>query len=93
MVADIHRNLIKGGVFIYPATQTHPDGKLRLNYECNPMSFIIEQAGGMATSGDTPILAIRPKALHQRSPIIIGSVEMVKEVKQYLKYAGVSKDS
>jgi fructose-1,6-bisphosphatase I len=80
MVADIHRNLIRGGVFIYPETLSFPNGKLRLMYECNPMAFIIEQAGGKATTGYERILDIQPTELHQRVPIVIGSKNMVEQV-------------
>ena len=78
MVADIHRNLIKGGIYIYPTTSSSPNGKLRLLYECNPMAFIIEQAGGVATDGFSRILDIEPSALHQRTAIFIGSPKMVE---------------
>lgn len=78
MVADIHRNLIKGGIYIYPTTAASPNGKLRLLYECNPMAFIIEQAGGVASDGFNRILTIEPTALHQRTSIFIGSPKMVK---------------
>ncbi|MGE5443774.1 MAG: class 1 fructose-bisphosphatase [Ignavibacteriales bacterium] len=85
MVADIHRNLITGGIFIYPATKDSPNGKLRLLYECNPLSFVIEQAGGRATNGFQPILDIEPKELHQRTPIFIGSEEMVLKAEDFMK--------
>jgi fructose-1,6-bisphosphatase I len=85
MVADIHRNLISGGIFIYPATKDSPNGKLRLLYECNPLSFVIEQAGGRATNGFQPILDIEPKELHQRTPIFIGSEEMVLKAEEFMK--------
>jgi fructose-1,6-bisphosphatase I len=78
MVADIHRNLIKGGIYMYPTTAASPSGKLRLLYECNPMAFIIEQAGGVASDGFNRILEIEPTALHQRTSIFIGSPKMVK---------------
>lgn len=78
MVGDIHRNLIKGGIYIYPTTSSSPNGKLRLLYECNPMAFIIEQAGGIASDGFNRILDIEPSELHQRTAIFIGSPEMVK---------------
>ncbi|MDQ8051417.1 MAG: class 1 fructose-bisphosphatase [Pedobacter sp.] len=78
MVADIHRNIIKGGIYIYPTTAASPQGKLRLLYECNPMAFIIEQAGGIASDGLNRILDIEPKELHQRTAIFIGSPKMVK---------------
>ncbi len=84
MVADFHRNLLKGGIFMYPAMSTHPNGKLRLLYECNPMAFIIEQAGGLATSGEQRIMEITPHKLHQRTPIFIGSKEMVYKVVEYI---------
>lgn len=84
MVADLHRNMIKGGIFIYPAMTTHPNGKLRLLFECNPMAFIIENAGGKATSGKERILEIQPTALHQRTPIIIGSSDMVDEMLTFI---------
>ena len=68
MVADVHRNLIKGGIFMYPATTSKPGGKLRLLYECNPFAFIVEKAGGVATNGKIPILDIQPTELHERTP-------------------------
>ena len=76
MVADIHRNLLKGGIFMYPATKKNPEGKLRLVYECNPFAFILEVAGGIATNGDSKILELKPVSLHQRSPLFIGSINM-----------------
>lgn len=84
MVADIHRNLIKGGIFMYPATIEKPIGKLRLMYECNPFAFIIEVAGGRATNGSQRILEIQPTSLHQRTPFFAGSSGMVKELESYL---------
>ena len=89
MVADLHRNLIKGGIFIYPVTAAAPNGKLRLVYECNPMAFIIEQAGGRATNGNHRILELDVMELHQRSPIFIGSVNMVKQAEHFMLEAGV----
>lgn len=80
MVADLHRNLIKGGVFLYPPTAKAPKGKLRLLYECNPMAFIVEQAGGTASTGEKRVMDIKPTELHQRIPIIIGSKKMVADV-------------
>lgn len=77
MVADMHRTLIKGGIFIYPSDTSNKNGKLRLLYECNPMSFIIEMAGGLSSDGKQSILNIEPSALHQRVPIFIGSKKMV----------------
>jgi fructose-1,6-bisphosphatase I len=83
LVADFHRNLLKGGIFLYPGTYKNPKGKLRLLYEGNPMAFIMEQAGGLATNGHIPILDIQPTELHQRVPLIIGSAN---EVKRYLSF-------
>lgn len=85
MVADIHRNLIYGGIFIYPADKRNPKGKLRLMYECNPMAFIIEQAGGRAIDGNKRILEINPESLHQRVPIYIGSKDAVDKVEEFLR--------
>lgn len=77
LVADFHRTLLKGGVFLYPPTKAHPDGKLRLLYEANPLAFIAEQAGGLATNGTGRIMEIQPQQIHQRTPLAIGSrVEM-----------------
>jgi len=84
MVADIHRNLLKGGIFMYPKTSDAVYGKLRLVYECNPMAFIVEQAGGRATNGHQRIMEIEPKELHQRTPIFIGSEDMVLEAESFL---------
>jgi fructose-1,6-bisphosphatase I len=84
MVADLHRNLLKGGIFIYPPTSKAPNGKLRLLFECNPMSFIVEQAGGKATTGTERILDIQPAELHQRVPIFIGSENMVNKAVEFL---------
>jgi len=72
LVADFHRTLLKGGVFLYPPTESHPGGKLRLLYEANPLALIAEQAGGIATNGEEPILNIIPKGIHQRTPLVIG---------------------
>lgn len=79
LVADFHRNMIKGGIFIYPPTEKSPNGKLRLLYECNPLAFIIEQAGGKASTGFERIMEVNPQSLHQRVPLFIGSEEMVKQ--------------
>jgi fructose-1,6-bisphosphatase I len=84
MVSDVHRNLIKGGIFMYPATVSRPKGKLRLLYECNPFAFITEVAGGKATDGRQRILDIQPAELHQRSPFFIGSRLMMEELESYL---------
>ena len=83
MVADVHRNLIKGGIFMYPGTTDKPKGKLRLMYECNPFAFIVEKAGGRATNGDIRILDIQPTELHQRTPLFIGSNKMMEELEQH----------
>jgi fructose-1,6-bisphosphatase I len=80
MVADVHRTLKYGGIFMYPATKDSPKGKLRLLYECIPMAYIIEQAGGLATTGTSAILDIVPESIHQRSPIFLGSKEDVEDV-------------
>ena len=84
LVADFHRNLLKGGIYIYPANARNPNGKIRLMYEANPMAFIVEQAGGMATNGHDRIMEIEPNSLHQRTPVYIGSVDMVKRVNDFL---------
>jgi len=84
MAADVHRNLIKGGIFMYPGTLEKPEGKLRLQYECNPFAFIMEVAGGKATDGKQRILDIEPATLHQRSPMFIGSKNMVEELEREL---------
>lgn len=85
MVADIHRNLLKGGIFMYPGTSGAPNGKLRLMFECNPMAFIVEQAGGLATTGKERILDITPTDIHQRVPVLLGSKNMVNRVHDYLQ--------
>jgi fructose-1,6-bisphosphatase I len=85
MVADLHRTLIKGGIFIYPADKSNPNGKLRLQYECNPMTFIVEAAGGKGSSGTSNILDIVPTELHQRTPIFIGSKNMVNKAVEFVK--------
>jgi fructose-1,6-bisphosphatase I len=85
MVSDLHRNLIKGGIFMYPATKDKPKGKLRLLYECNPFAFIVEVAGGKATNGKQRILDIVPVELHQRSPLFIGSKGMMEELETHLE--------
>lgn len=80
MVSDVHRNLLKGGIFMYPGTMEKPGGKLRLMYECNPFAFILEVAGGKATNGAQRILEIQPTELHQRSAMFIGSKDMMAEL-------------
>ena len=86
LVADFHRNLLKGGIFIYPETASAPNGKLRLLYECNPIAFLAEQAGGKATNGKNQrILEIKPKSLHQRVPFYTGSKNMVEKAEEFLR--------
>lgn len=85
MVADIHRNLLYGGIFMYPADSRSPNGKLRLMYECNPMAFIVEQAGGRASNGKQRMLEVQPTSLHQRTPIFIGSEEDVLLVEKFMR--------
>lgn len=85
MVADVHRNLLKGGIFTYPGTTDKPKGKLRLLYECNPFAYIVEKAGGRATDGKQRILDIQPTELHQRTPLFIGSKKMMDELDTYLQ--------
>ena len=84
LVSDFHRNMIKGGVFMYPETAKNPKGKLRLLYECNPIAFICEQAGGLAVNGNKNILDIQPKSLHQRTPFYCGSEEMIKDLQNFI---------
>lgn len=83
-VADIHRNLLKGGIYIYPTTTKSPKGKLRLLYECNPLAFVIEQAGGKATDGKKRIMEKPIKELHQRTPLVLGSTEMVDKAMEFM---------
>jgi fructose-1,6-bisphosphatase I len=77
LVTDFHRNLIKGGIYLYPSTTSNPEGKLRLTYECNPLAFLAEQAGGTAEDNNGAILTKQPKQLHEKSPFYVGSVNMV----------------
>jgi len=84
LVADFHRNLLKGGVYVYPSTDKSPNGKLRLLYECNPLAFVIEQAGGKATDGGKRIMELKPTELHQRVPYIVGSSNMVDKIHEFL---------
>lgn len=85
MVADVHRTLIQGGIFLYPQTLPYPEGKLRLLYECNPMAFIMEQAGGRAIARFERILKLKPGHLHQRTPIAMGSPSMVAELERFMR--------
>ena len=83
MVADVHRTLIKGGIFIYPTTDDRPEGKLRLLYEAIPMAMLVEQAGGVAVTQDgTRVLDLQPEDLHQRTSVVLGSTD---EVAHFLK--------
>lgn len=84
-VADLHRNMLKGGIFIYPTTTSSPNGKLRLLYEANPFAFLIEQAGGKATDGFGNIMDIQPTSLHQRTPLFIGSENMVNKAMEFMQ--------
>ncbi len=84
LVADFHRNLLKGGIYIYPKTKKSPNGKLRLMYECNALAFLVEQAGGVATDGFQRILDIQPTEIHQRIPFFVGSKNMVEDANKYL---------
>ena len=84
LVSDFHRNMIKGGIYFYPTSSKAPDGKLRLLYECNPMAFIAEQAGGRASDGFNRILDLEPKELHQRVPFFCGSKNMVKKAEEFM---------
>ena len=86
MVSDVHRNLIKGGIFMYPGTAYKPKGKLRLLYECNPLAYIIEVAGGKATDGIQRILEKQPSELHERTPFFIGSLKMMEELEECLAH-------
>lgn len=83
LVADFHRSLLKGGIYLYPPSTFHPDGKLRLLYECNPLAFLCEQAGGKATNGQQRILDLEPTELHQRCPLVIGSPKMVEAFEKF----------
>ena len=84
LVSDVHRNMMTGGIFLYPPSESYPSGKLRLVYECNPISFIIEQAGGKAFDGKKRILSVVPESLHQRSPFYCGSSEMTAKLGEML---------
>jgi len=87
LVSDFHRNMIKGGIYIYPTSSKAPNGKLRLLYECNPMAFLAEQAGGKASDGFTRIMELEPKELHQRVPFFCGSKNMVIKAEEFMKNA------
>lgn len=85
LVSDFHRNMIKGGIYIYPTSSKAPQGKLRLLYECNPIAYLAEQAGGFASDGYKRILEIKPTELHQRVPIFVGSKNMVKKAEEFME--------
>ncbi len=85
LIADFHRNMLKGGIYLYPPTQNSVHGKLRLLYECYPLAFLAEQSGGAATNGAYPVLDIKPVSVHERAPLFIGSADMVNEILHYLK--------
>jgi len=85
LVADVHRNMLKGGIYMYPGITKNPSGKLRLLYECNPFAFIVEQAGGKASDGINRILEIEPSELHQRVPFFCGSKNMVEKAESFIK--------
>lgn len=87
LVSDFHRNMIKGGIYIYPSTSQSPNGKLRLLYECNPMAFLAEQAGGKCSDGFQRILEIEPTELHQRVPFFCGSSAMVEKAEEFMRNA------
>ncbi len=85
LVSDFHRNMIKGGIYLYPKSSQNEAGKLRLLYECNPMAFIAEQAGGKASDGFTRIMDIEPTELHQRVPFFCGSKNMVEKAEEFMR--------
>lgn len=94
LVADFHRNLIKGGIYIYPKTGQNPEGKLRLMYENIPLAFLVEQAGGKASDGKNRILEIEPNHLHQRTPLFIGSKNMVDKAEAFMReYSSVTSEA
>ena len=84
LVADFHRTLLRGGIFLYPANTDYPEGRLRLLYEANPIAFIAEQAGGKAINGKQRILDVQPSGLHQRTPLIVGGAVEVEEFEKLL---------
>ncbi len=85
LVSDFHRNMIKGGIYIYPTSSKAPNGKLRLLYECNPMAFLAEQSGGRASDGYSRIMEIQPSELHQRVPFFCGSLKMVEKAEEFME--------
>ncbi|QES90476.1 class 1 fructose-bisphosphatase [Rhizosphaericola mali] len=87
MIAEIHRSMLKGGIYMYPASWDHKEGKIRLMYECNPLAFIIEQANGKASTGKERILDMKPTGIHQRIPVMIGSKNMVEKAEELIRLA------
>jgi fructose-1,6-bisphosphatase I len=85
LVSDFHRNLIKGGIYLYPPTSQHSNGKLRLLYECNPIAFLAEQAGGAASNGTKRVMEVEPEELHQRTPFYCGNIGMVQRIESFLR--------
>ncbi|MEW5959616.1 MAG: class 1 fructose-bisphosphatase, partial [Chloroflexota bacterium] len=84
MIADVHRTLLAGGIFYYPSDSKAPNGKLRLLYEASPMGYIIEQAGGYASTGRQPIREVHPTELHQRTPLFVGNQELVEQAEAFI---------
>ena len=85
LVADVHRILLDGGIYLYPGELGRPEGKLRLLYEANPLAWVVEQAGGRASTGTERILDVEPKQLHQRVPLIIGSANDVRDAEEFIQ--------
>src|SRR5437870_3188155 len=85
LVADFHRTMLKGGIFLYPPTERYTEGKLRLMYEANPIAFLAEQAGGLATDGNQRILDIQPQSLHQRTPLVVGSTHEMERLHSFAR--------
>jgi fructose-1,6-bisphosphatase I len=90
LVADFHRTLLRGGVFLYPPPRSNPEGKLRLLYEANPVAFIAEQAGGVASDGQRRVLEVQPTDIHQRTPLIVGSKSEMEEFGRFVQPAEVA---
>jgi fructose-1,6-bisphosphatase I len=93
LVADFHRTLLRGGVFLYPPTRSNPEGKLRLLYEANPVAFIAEQAGGVASDGERRVLEVQPTDIHQRTPLIVGSKSEMEEFGRFVQPAEVARSA
>jgi fructose-1,6-bisphosphatase I len=85
LVADVHRMLLNGGIYLYPGEKDKPEGKLRLLYEANPLAMVVEQAGGKASTGTTRVLEVQPTSLHQRIPLFIGSTDDVSEAEAWVQ--------